>query len=86
VTVNLGTSTAYSVLDIIHKLRRISGLPFTIQQDSARARAADRPVLAADVTRIQALFGWHAEHTIDDALTDLWREPDLAENLMAPYR
>jgi UDP-glucose 4-epimerase len=86
VTVNLGTSTAYSVLDIIHKLRRISGLPFTIQQDNARARAGDRPVLAADVTRIQTLFGWHAERTIDDALTDLWREPDLAENLMAPYR
>jgi UDP-glucose 4-epimerase len=86
VTVNLGTSSAYSVVDIARKLRRISGRPFTLQQDSARVRAVDRPMLAADVLRIQTLFGWRAEHTIDDALADLWRDPDLSENLMAPYR
>jgi UDP-glucose 4-epimerase len=86
VTVNLGTSRAYSVVDIARKLRRISGRPFTLQQDRARVRAVDRPMLAADVLRIQTLFGWRAEHTIDDALADLWRDPDLSENLMAPYR
>jgi UDP-glucose 4-epimerase len=86
VTVNLGTSNAYSVVDIARKLRRISGLSFTLQQDSGRMRAVDRPVLAADVVRIQTLFGWHAQRTIDDALSDLWRDPDLSDNLMAPYR
>jgi UDP-glucose 4-epimerase len=86
VTVNLGTSNAYSVLDIARKLRRISGLPFTLEQDSARTRAVDRPVLAADVSRIHALFGWRAQRTLDDALTDMWRDPDLADNLTAPYR
>jgi UDP-glucose 4-epimerase len=86
VTVNLGTPSAYSVLDIARKLRRISGLPFTLEQDKARTRSVDRPILAADVSRIQALFGWRAQRTIDDALTEMWRDPDLADNLTAPYR
>lgn len=86
VTVNLGTSRTYSVRDIARKLRRISGCPFTLQQDRLRLRAVDRPVLAADVLRIQTMFGWRPKRTIDDALADLWRDPDLADNLMAPYQ
>jgi UDP-glucose 4-epimerase len=86
VTVNLGTSKAYSVADVVDKLRDISGCSFTLQRDQARVRAIDRPVLAADTSRIESRFGWRAAHTIDDALTDLWREPDLADNLVARYR
>ncbi len=48
--------------------------------------AVDRPVLAADVGTIRRLFGWTARFTIDDALLDLWRDPDLSETLMAKYR
>lgn len=86
VTVNLGTSKPYSVSDIIKKLRRISGAKFSLEEDASRMRAVDRPFLAADIARIQHLFKWKVRHTIDDALADLWREPDLAESLMAKYR
>jgi len=86
ITVNLGTSKLYSVADIITKLKDVSGCNFTFQEDKARVRAVDRPVLAADISLIQKSFGWHAVHTIDDALSDLWREPDLAESLVAKYR
>jgi UDP-glucose 4-epimerase len=86
VTVNLGTSNSYSVNEIVKKLRQISGCAFTLQEDTSRMRAVDRPMLTADISRIQQLFGWRARHTIDDALSDLWREPDLAESLMAKYR
>jgi nucleoside-diphosphate-sugar epimerase len=44
------------------------------------------PILAADNARIQSIFGWRARHTIVDALSDLWRDPDLIECLMAEYR
>ncbi|HEY2754233.1 MAG TPA: NAD-dependent epimerase/dehydratase family protein [Pseudolabrys sp.] len=86
VTVNLGTANSYSVAEIVRKLRRISGCAFRLRQDRSRMRASDRPILAADNTRIQSLFGWRAQHTIDDALSDLWGDPDLAESLMAKYR
>jgi len=86
ITVNLGTASTYSVAEIVRKLRRISGCAFRLRQDRSRMRASDRPILAADNTRIQSLFGWRAQHTIDDALSDLWGNPDLAESLMAKYR
>jgi UDP-glucose 4-epimerase len=86
VTVNLGTANSYSVAEIVRKLRRISGCAFRLRQDRSRMRASDRPILAADNTRIQSLFGWRAKHTIDDALSELWGDPDLAESLMAKYR
>jgi UDP-glucose 4-epimerase len=86
VTVNLGTANSYSVAEIVRKLRRISGCAFRLRQDRSRMRASDRPILAADNTRIQSLFGWRAQHTIDDALSDLWGDPDLSESLMAKYR
>lgn len=86
VTVNLGTSQPYSVEEIIGKLRLISGCKIDIEQDLSRVRAVDRPFLAADNSLIAALFGWKATHTLDDALSDLWSEPDLSDHLLAAYR
>ena len=84
--VNLGTSRAYSVLEVIEKLRRISGQDFGIRQAGGRVRRVDRPFLAADNTRIADLFGWSPGYSIDDTLVELWSKPDLAEALVARYR
>lgn len=84
--VNLGTSRAYSVAEIVDKLRRVSAIDFEVQQTSNRVRRVDRPFLAADNQRIAELFGWLPQHTIDDVLAAMWNEPDLAEWLMAQYR
>ena len=86
VTVNLGTSQPYSVEEILRKLREIANIDFSFEQDSDRVRAVDRPFLAADTTQIQQRFGWSPSFTIDDALRDLWREPDLASSLAEKYR
>lgn len=86
VTVNLGTSRAYSVSEILQKLRRITDIDFTVESDPARIRAVDRPVLAADIARIRALFGWTPAYSIDAALADLWARPDLSAHLTAKYR
>jgi UDP-glucose 4-epimerase len=85
-TVNLGTARPYSVEAMLPKLRRISGIEFSVEHDTARTRKVDRPHLAADIGRIQQLFGWKPAHTIDDALADLWRNPDLAAELTEKYK
>jgi UDP-glucose 4-epimerase len=86
VTVNLGTSQPYSVDEILSKLQHIAQIRFALEEDGTRVRAVDRPCLIADTTQIRLRFGWEPSFTIDDALRDLWRAPDLAESLTAKYQ
>jgi UDP-glucose 4-epimerase len=86
VTVNLGTSNAYSVTEIVDKLRTITQIDFKLEQEPGRVRKVDRPFLAADNAAIRRTFGWEPSLTIDDALADLWKEPDLASGLVEKYR
>jgi UDP-glucose 4-epimerase len=86
VTVNLGTSQAHSVAEIAEKVARISGRKFALHQDPARVRPVDRPVLAADHRKMTATFGWAPVYTLDQALEDIWRDPDLAGSLAERYR
>lgn len=83
---NLGTSRAYSVEEIIGKLRAISGIDFQVRQDQNRIRAVDRPFLAADVHRMAEVFDWRPAHSIDDTLRAMWLEPDLSATLQARYQ
>lgn len=86
VTVNLGTSRAYSVTEIVRKLRGASRIDFSCEEDQSRMRKVDRPYLAADISEIKRVFGWEPKHSIDDALADLWTNPELASGLMAKYQ
>lgn len=85
VTVNLGTSHSYSVMTVLRRLRRISGQDFAIEEDKARRRTVDRPHLAARRARIRQRFGWKPSFSIDEALADLWANPDLAAALTKRY-
>jgi UDP-glucose 4-epimerase len=84
--VNLGTSRAYSVSEVVEKLRRISGINFEIKQKTDRIRSIDRPVLAADNRRMTELFSWRQRYTLEDSLAALWAKPDLANGLVEKYR
>lgn len=86
VTVNLGTSRAYSVSEVVSKLRHASHIDFALEEEQSRLRKVDRPYLAADIGEIGRLFGWRPQHTIDDALRDMWRNPELTTELMAKYQ
>nr|WP_321983106.1 NAD-dependent epimerase/dehydratase family protein [uncultured Lichenicoccus sp.] len=81
VVVNLGTSKQYSVEEMIQRLRDVSGQPFAIRHDPGRARAVDRPFLGASIEEIRSRFGWAPRFSIDDAIRDLWRNPDLSDEL-----
>jgi len=85
-TVNLGTSQPYSVAEIVEKLRLVAPIKFTVEEEQARLRKVDRPHLAADIREIRQRFGWTPQSTVDDALADLWREPDFCPALEAKYR
>lgn len=85
-TVNLGTSHAYSVEEILQRLRRIARRDFTVEADPGRIRAVDRPVLAAGIGRMRDRFGWQPEIAIDEALADLWAHPDLSAHLTRKYQ
>jgi UDP-glucose 4-epimerase len=85
-TVNLGTSKQYSVEMLLDELRRIAGIEFSIESDATRVRAVDRPFLGANIDEIHRLFGWEPLHSIDDAVADLWRDPDFTSELMKEYQ
>lgn len=85
VTVNLGTSVAYSVAEVMAKVAAVVPVEFQWRQRAERQRASDRPYLAADIHEIARRFGWTPRATLDDALADLWRDPDLAETLAGRY-
>jgi UDP-glucose 4-epimerase len=83
--VNLGTSQSYSVAEIVDKLKQIALIDFALEQEQSRQRKVDRPHLAADIHEIHSRFGWTPQATVDDALADLWREPDFAPSLAEKY-
>ena len=84
--VNLGTSQSYSVEEIVSKLKTVAKIEFAVEQEDARLRKVDRPHLKADINQITSEFGWIPKATIDDALADLWREPDLCPALEGKYQ
>jgi UDP-glucose 4-epimerase len=85
-TVNLGTSHSYSVAELVAKLKSVAMIDFSLEQEQSRLRKVDRPHLAADISKISSRFGWMPLSTIDDALADAWREPDLTAELAGKYR
>lgn len=85
-TVNLGTSKASSVSEVVERLREISQLRFEIEADNSRVRKVDRPFLSANTALIRERFGWKPAFTVDDAMADLWRDPELTSSLSEQYR
>lgn len=70
---NLASGEARSIGEVLDRLRAISGVSAVVERDEERVRPIDLPLLAGDAGRLRRL-GWRPEHTLDDALEDLWRE------------
>ena len=85
ITVNLGTMKQYSVIELLNKIRIIGGIEFKIEQDAKRLRKVDRPHLYADISRIEALFGWKPKFNINDTIQEMIHEPDLPAHLIEKY-
>jgi UDP-glucose 4-epimerase len=70
-TVNLGTGSGVSVLQLVQAFERASGraVPYAIVD----RRPGDVAAVYADPARAQALLGWRAELDVDDMCRDAWR-------------
>jgi UDP-glucose 4-epimerase len=74
---NLGTSKAYSVEEMVAMLSEILGEKITIDVDPERVRKTDRPLLLADINKITNLTGWKPRFSIEQALKATWECPDF---------
>ncbi len=70
-TVNLGTGTGYSVLDMVQAFERVCGRPIPYQL--APRRPGDIASCFADPKLAFALLGWKAERGLDAMCRDAWR-------------
>jgi UDP-glucose 4-epimerase len=70
-TVNLGTGTGYSVLDMVHAFEKASGrrVPYRI----ASRRPGDIASCYADPKLARELLGWQAERGLEEMCADAWR-------------
>lgn len=77
-TVNLGTGTGSSVLDVVASFSRACGreLPVDIQP----RRAGDVAENYADPKKAKELLGWEAEYDLDRMCADSWRWQSMNPN------
>lgn len=76
ITLNIGTGTGYSVLDVVRAFEQISGKQLSLQ--FAPRRSGDVAISFADPKRAKTLLGWCANFGIEQMCKDAWnRQMDL---------
>ncbi|MFE3866871.1 UDP-glucose 4-epimerase GalE [Flavobacterium sp. LS2P90] len=70
-TFNLGTGTGSSVLEVIHKFEKVSGkkLPYKI----VSRREGDITSAYANTYKANAVLGWKAQSTLEQAMESAWK-------------
>lgn len=69
-TINLGTGTGYSVLDLVNTFSRVNGIDLPYQIDDRRP--GDIDCCYADPEKAARLLGWKAEKNLEDMCRDAW--------------
>ena len=68
---NVASGRSPSIAEALERLMAIAGVQPRVEEDPARIRPIDLPLLCGDASRLRAL-GWAPQRTLDDALADLW--------------
>lgn len=68
---NIGTGDTYTAEEVVRELERVLGETITIEIDTARLRASDRPILLADVGRAESIAGWRPRVSLAEGLRAL---------------
>ncbi|MCA1667445.1 MAG: GDP-mannose 4,6-dehydratase [Thermomicrobia bacterium] len=74
-TCNFGSERAVDGWDLVRLIERLHGGPLVVEQDPAKLRPADNPVILSDCTRAHELLGWRAETTLEEGLAAALRQP-----------
>lgn len=69
---NLGTGQSYSVREIVEKIADAAEVRLEIEQDPARVRSNDRPLLCACTKTLRSLTGWSPGTSAADSLRAAW--------------
>ena len=83
-TVNLGTGTGYSVLEIVRAFEQASSKRVTYK--IAPRRPGDVAACYADPSKATTLLGWKAERSLADMCADAWRWQSLNPHGYNPPR
>jgi UDP-glucose 4-epimerase len=67
---NLGTSTGYSVRQVIDAVKRVTGREFEVREEARRA--GDPPRLVAANAKAREGLGWVPEKSLDEIVADAW--------------
>ena len=68
---NVASGDAWSIGEVLERLRQISGVEAEVERDEERLRPVDVPLLRGDNRKLRAL-GWSPEYDLDRALGDIW--------------
>ena len=74
---NVGSGTTHSAREILDKLRAMASCEIPVEQDPARMRPSDTPVIRCNHDKLTRDTGWQPELGIDAILADVlaeWRE------------
>ena len=70
-TLNVGTGTGSSVLEVIHQIQKTTGIDF--EYDIVERRAGDPARLIADSSRIETTMGWKAKNSLVEIVESAWK-------------
>jgi UDP-glucose 4-epimerase len=67
---NVGTGTAYSVIEVVERAIAASGASVKMEVDARRP--GDPARIVANPAKIHSVLGWHHKYTLDDMVTSAW--------------
>ena len=68
---NVGSGSAIAASDILDMIREQCRVPFSVETDPAKLRPVDVPVIAADISRLQADTGWSPQISPAQTVSDM---------------
>jgi UDP-glucose 4-epimerase len=72
---NFGSERAVDGWSLIRLIETVTGEPLVVEQDPARMRASDRPILVSNCERARMLLNWEAETTLEMGIAETLRQP-----------
>jgi UDP-glucose 4-epimerase len=69
---NLGTGHTHSVGDVVTTIAAAAGVKLDIQQDPARMRAVDRPMLKASTEKLKQITNWTPTMSLSQSMQRAW--------------
>lgn len=71
---NIGSGAAHSAQEILEKLVSLAGRDIPVEQDPARMRPGDTPVIRCDHGKLTAHTGWEPEIPLEEILLEVLRD------------